>query len=160
MKPEFWGKMLPHLFSADWYIGGWALLTGVLLFVVRLKARDVSHWFSESPSARSLNTLISARRRLSIFYTLFTTFISIFPLLGMFGTVQALVGLDLTGEMDGVKQHFFEALTSTAWGIIFAIIFKLLHAWLVAHDAEEMLDRSGRFLDSREAPVMPRRPEP
>ena len=119
MKPEFWGKMLPHLFSADWYIGGWALLTGVLLFVVRLKARDVSHWFSESPSARSLNTLISARRRLSIFYTLFTTFISIFPLLGMFGTVQALVGLDLTGEMDGVKQHFFEALTSTAWGIIF-----------------------------------------
>ena len=157
---DFWGKMLPHLFSADWYIGAWAILTGVLLFFVRTKAKDIAHWFAESPADRSVQTLTVSRRRLSILYTLFTTCISIFPLWGMFGTVRSLVALDLDGAAEAVRGHFFEALTSTAWGIIFAIIFKLLHAWLVAHDAEEMLDRSGRFLDSREAPVMPRRPEP
>ncbi|MBQ5335038.1 MAG: MotA/TolQ/ExbB proton channel family protein [Oscillospiraceae bacterium] len=159
MKPEFWSKMFPHLFSADWYIGGWALLTGVLMFYVRLKAKDVARWFEEAPASRSLTALTGSRRRLSIVYTLFTTFISIFPLLGMFGTVQALVGLDLTGEMEGVKQHFFEALTSTAWGIIFAVIFKVLHAAFAAHDAEEMLAKSGRFLDARERPGAARQEE-
>ena len=48
----------------------------------------------------------------------------------MFGTVAALLGLDLSaGDMTNIKNNFFLALTSTAWGIIFSIIFKILHAW-------------------------------
>ena len=160
MQPEFWSKMLPHLFSADWYIGAWAVLTAVLLVFVRLKARDITHWFAGPPGDRSLSALRINRRRLSILYTLFTTFISIFPLWGMFGTVKALVALDLSGALDAVREHFFEALTSTAWGIIFAIAFKILNAWLVSHDAEEMLARSGRFLDARDAGTPLRREEP
>ena len=159
VQPEFWSKMLPHLFSADWYIGVWAVVTAVLLVFVRLKAKDIAAWFAGPPADRSLTALRSSRRRLSILYTLFTTFISIFPLWGMFGTVKALVALDLSGELTAVREHFFEALTSTAWGIIFAIIFKILHAWLVAHDAEEALARSGRFLDLREPAAPGRREE-
>ncbi len=67
----------------------------------------------------------------SRFYTLFVTMISIFPLLGMLGTVIGLLGLDLaSGDMDNIRNNFFIALTSTAWGIIFSVIFKFLHAWI------------------------------
>ena len=62
-------------------------------------------------------------------YTIFLTIISIFPLLGMLGTVNGLLGLDLaSGDMENIKNNFFIALTSTAWGIIFSIIFKILDA--------------------------------
>ena len=47
----------------------------------------------------------------------------------MFGTVAALLGLDLSaGDMTNIKNNFFVALTSTAWGIIFSVIFKIIHA--------------------------------
>lgn len=59
-----------------------------------------------------------------------TTLITIFPLLGMLGTVTSLilVGQTASIEIDNVKSSFFTALTSTALGIVFAIIFKLIYA--------------------------------
>ena len=48
---------------------------------------------------------------------------------GMFGTVRALIRINLSGEMDSFRQEFFGALTSTAWGIIFAVVFKLINAY-------------------------------
>ena len=57
-------------------------------------------------------------RILEILYALFTTMITIFPLLGMFGTVAGLLGLDFD-DLENIKNNFFVALTSTAWGIIF-----------------------------------------
>lgn len=75
----------------------------------------------------------------SKFYTLFVTMISIFPLLGMLGTVIGLLGLDLaSGDMDNIKNNFFIALTSTAWGIIFSVIFKVAHAWIVDNVEEQI----------------------
>jgi len=68
---------------------------------------------------------------LSRLYTLFTTMITLFPLLGMLGTVCGLLGLDLAPDnMDNIKNSFFLALTSTAWGIIFSVIFKVLNAFI------------------------------
>ncbi len=65
-------------------------------------------------------------------YTVFVTMISVFPLLGMLGTVFGLLGLDLAnGNMSNIRDNFFHALTSTAWGIIFAVIFKIVHACMV-----------------------------
>lgn len=62
--------------------------------------------------------------------TIFVSLISLFPLLGMFGTVCGLLGLDLaTGDMENIKNNFFMALTSTAWGIIFSVLFKLVYAF-------------------------------
>ncbi|MBO4457398.1 MAG: MotA/TolQ/ExbB proton channel family protein [Butyrivibrio sp.] len=73
-------------------------------------------------------------------YNIFITMISIFPLLGMLGTVFGLLGLDLaSGDMDNIKNNFFIALTSTAWGIIFSVIFKILHA-VIASGVEEVLE--------------------
>ena len=48
----------------------------------------------------------------------------------MFGTVTALLGLDLSGDaaVTSARTGFFNALTSTTWGIIFALIFKIVNA--------------------------------
>ncbi|MCI7768453.1 MAG: MotA/TolQ/ExbB proton channel family protein [Oscillospiraceae bacterium] len=62
-------------------------------------------------------------------YTLFLTLISIFPLLGMFGTVKALLELDMSQDLSVLQQNFFSALTSTAWGIIFSVIFKIVNSF-------------------------------
>ena len=39
-------------------------------------------------------------------------------------TYQQLMNLYSSGDMENVKANFFAALTSTAWGIIFSILFK------------------------------------
>lgn len=66
---------------------------------------------------------------LDIPYTVFVTLISIFPLLGMLGTVIALLGLDLSGDTESLKANFFMALDTTMWGIIFAVVFKIVNAF-------------------------------
>lgn len=86
----------------------------------------------------------------SKFYTLFVTMISIFPLLGMLGTVVGLLGLDLaSGDMDNIKNNFFVALTSTAWGIIFSVIFKIIHAW-IADNIEEQIETAKKLAEEIE----------
>lgn len=59
----------------------------------------------------------------------FVTIISIFPLLGMLGTVQSLLNLDIAGDMDGLKNNFFQALDTTKLGIIYAVVYKVLYAF-------------------------------
>ena len=139
--------MLPHLFSADWYIGVWAVLTVVLFVIILRQTKDMQELLQSKQPDAELQMLRKQRKRLSICYSLFTTFISIFPLWGMFGTVRALLVLDMSAETQGVQEHFFEALTSTAWGILFAIGFKVLNAWFISYKAEEQLEKSDRLLN-------------
>ncbi len=62
--------------------------------------------------------------------TVFVSLLSLFPLLGMLGTVNGLLGLDLSnGDMENIRANFFIALTSTAWGIIFSVLFKFFFAF-------------------------------
>ena len=143
----FWDKMLPHLFAADWYIGVWAVLTIVFFFIILRINKDMQEQLRSAKPDTDLQMLRKQRKRLSICYSLFTTFISIFPLWGMFGTVRALLVLDMSAETQGVQEHFFEALTSTAWGILFAIGFKVLNAWFVSYKSEELLEKSDRLLN-------------
>ena len=137
-------KMLPHLFSQDWYIGAWALLTVVLLFLTRRLTKEVQ---TLTAPDSELKMLRAQRQKLNVCYSLFTTFISVFPLWGMFGTVISLLSLNMGGDLSAVQENFFTALTSTAWGIIFAILFKVLNAWLISSAAEDVLEKSGRILD-------------
>lgn len=57
-------------------------------------------------------------------YSLFINITGIFPLLGILGTVVSLLGL--VSDMENVTGNFYGALTSTFWGLIFAILFKFL----------------------------------
>ena len=99
---------------------------------------------SNKPFSKYLYFLINT------FYTLFTTMITIFPLLGMLGTVSGLLGLDLAnGDMDNIKNNFFIALTSTAWGIVFSVIYKIINA-LFSSGIEEQIENAKQLSMSKE----------
>lgn len=68
---------------------------------------------------------VSAMRAAAVSrYTLYVNLTGIFPLLGILGTVISLIGI--VGNTSGIEGSFFAALTSTFWGLVFAILFKVL----------------------------------
>lgn len=60
-------------------------------------------------------------------YTLFTNITAIFPLLGIFGTVMSLLK---SSNADDLPANFLMALTTTAAGLIAAMIFKFLDSFI------------------------------
>lgn len=73
----------------------------------------------------SAEDLLDLREKMNKAYAGYSNFTTMFPLFGMLGTVWALIPMVNTiGTTD--TSHFFSALTSTAWGIIAAILFKVL----------------------------------
>ena len=76
--------------------------------------------------------------RASFFYTLFLNITAVFPLMGILGTVWSL--MKLTGA-DDISANFGMALRTTLWGLIFAIVFKLLDS-LISPKLERALDEA------------------
>lgn len=76
-------------------------------------------------------TLINHRRQMNLSYTIFENITTIFPLMGLLGTVISLI--PMVKSIGTIEQGlFFSALTSTFWGIVFAIIFKAINGYLEA----------------------------
>lgn len=73
--------------------------------------------------------LLKYRTAMNRSYALYTNLTSIFPLLGMLGTVCSLIPMVNTIGT-GSAGSFFSALTSTFWGIVFAMLYKALDATL------------------------------
>ena len=63
----------------------------------------------------------------------------------MLGTVKSLLVLNFGDEnaILNAKSSFFDALTSTAWGIIFAILFKVINAVISKHTEDNIEKISG-----------------
>lgn len=122
MEESFLQKLFSSITSTDSYILIFAVLALVFLLTSLWLAHAVDKDLQQNQPVKRIHQL------LGVFYTLFITFISLFPLLGMFGTVRALLELDLSGDLELIKLKFFNALTSTAWGIICSVIFKIIHA--------------------------------
>ena len=61
-------------------------------------------------------------------YSMYTNLTGIFPLLGILGTVISLI--PMVQDMANMQGNFFVALTSTLWGLVFAIVFRVLDATL------------------------------
>ena len=122
---------------------GFMLVTIVLSKAIERRAKE----WEQNKNVKFSKFLLHGTNK---FYTLFVTMISIFPLLGMLGTVVGLLGLDLaSGDMDNIKNNFFVALTSTAWGIIFSVIFKIIHAW-IADNVEEQIETAKKLAEEIE----------
>lgn len=68
--------------------------------------------------------IVKMRNRTGKLYSIFVNLTGIFPLLGILGTVVSLLGL--VDDSSNVVGNFYGALTSTFWGLIFAIIFKFM----------------------------------
>ena len=87
------------------------------------------------------------REKMNKTYALYSNFTTIFPLLGMLGTVWALIPMVNTiGTTD--TSNFFSALTSTLWGIIVAILFKVLDS-TVSYKIEDNEKRIEFLLSNR-----------
>ena len=69
-------------------------------------------------------TVVNMRNQTGKLYSLFVNLTGIFPLLGILGTVTSLLGL--VADSSDVTGNFYGALTSTFWGLVFAIVFKFL----------------------------------
>ncbi|MBR7039085.1 MAG: MotA/TolQ/ExbB proton channel family protein [Oscillospiraceae bacterium] len=86
--------------------------------------------------------MVDLRGALELRYSLFVNLTSILPLLGMLGTVIALIGM--SGNMDAAEvpvDQFFSALYTTAAGIVFAVANKMLDSVVsvkVAANAKEV----------------------
>ena len=68
--------------------------------------------------------VVAMRSKMGRWYSLYINLTGIFPLLGILGTVTSLLGL--VSDMSDVQGSFYSALTSTFWGIVFAMLFKFL----------------------------------
>ena len=134
--------LLKSIFTTDVLILVFAGLTLLCLFYCRRKSREIRQYVRDWEVLGEVRLSKYVHSQLRTAYSLFTTMISIFPLLGMFGTVWGLLGMDQAGgDMSLMQGNFFGALTSTAWGIIFSIVFKLIHA-LVRDDLEDQIEAS------------------
>ena len=71
---------------------------------------------------------LALRKRSESLYAVFVNVTAIFPLLGILGTVVSL--LPMVADLSNMQMNFFSALTSTFWGLVFAILFKLLDGFL------------------------------
>ena len=135
-------KLFESITTNDSYI----LWIGIFTFIVGLycfiRAIIIRNHIEEWNRTNCISTASIIRNDLAVAYNLFLTLISIFPLLGMFGTVMGLLNVDfVAGNMDNVKANFFTAHTSTAWGIIFSIVFKIINA-LVANHIEAQIEEA------------------
>lgn len=138
MDTPFWAKLFSSIAGENTYILLFAVIVGICWAAVLVLKKSVTQARAGSEKYRWLRGL----------YEFFLTGITIFPLLGMFGTVKALLSLDFANDLAGAQIRFFDALTSTAWGIIFAVIFKILNA-VIASDMERLIETEERRLRHR-----------
>jgi chemotaxis protein MotA len=71
----------------------------------------------------SLHGLQELREKEVFYYHVFDTINSVFPLMGILGTVIGLLRM-IGLESQTIMDNFTVALTSTFWGLVFAIIYK------------------------------------
>lgn len=138
-----------NLLSLDGLIIGIAILNGYWFYKCKKQTDIIYNHFNSQDKIRNLNEeqkkavmtitepseerrlspeeLLNAREEMNKDYALVTSVTTAFPLLGMLGTVISLLNMsELIGtEATGI---FLSALTSTFWGIVFAIAYKGLDA--------------------------------
>ena len=139
---SFFGKMLASV-GTDWYIFVSAAICVACLVVIRLSNKKIDRSFELWKSENYYSNFIY--KALTLSSSIFVTLITIFPLLGMFGTVKSLLALNFMDEnaILNARNSFFDALTSTAWGIIFAVIFKVINAVISKHTEDNIEKISG-----------------
>jgi len=137
---------LNNLLGFDWII---FVMAGVNVFVYYLVLRDANRIYNhfnaqdrivnlnsdvklalrESTSGDSTrltaSELLKLREQTNKSYAYYSNITTMFPLMGMLGTVVSLIPMvNSIGTM--ATELFFAALTSTLWGIIAALVFKFL----------------------------------
>ena len=124
-------ELIPILFSNiykyDMIIFVAALINLFVYFFTMSRARrlyDVMHPMAKARNTMQEAKIVDMRKATTSAYTTYINITAIFPLLGILGTVMSL--LNMAQDLENVQVNFFAALTSTFWGLIFAIFYKLI----------------------------------
>ena len=121
MSYAFWAKAIVPII---WFFAGLCVAFFVISLRQARKIDKVIRTKSENDFKKEMYY------NLNIPYTIFNAIVSIFPLLGMLGTVLALLSLDISESTESMKNNFFQALDTTMWGIVFAAIFKFANSFV------------------------------
>ena len=160
---SFWQIIGKNLLGFDLIIFFTAMANGLLFYFVRKNTEELyrqlhivffipSHSRNPEEAAYRVTNvdeekIIDLRKKSESLYTVYVNLTAIFPLLGILGTVVSL--LPMVSEMADMQQNFFAALTSTFWGLIFSILFKLLDS-LVSPKIEDNDKNVALLLQRRE----------
>jgi len=118
----------------------------VSLLIDRVKGRE--------ENKLDLNALIGMRSDEIHYYSIFSSINSAFPMMGMLGTILSLLRMVEMTQQE-VTLNFTVALTSTFWGLVFALAFKAVDATLypmVEQNRENLkmlLERVDLYSDGR-----------
>lgn len=145
-------KMFSSIISSDTVILIVAVLTGIIYYNIRKKKNEFRESFFKWKQERRFKKIYAKTTSLKKWHNIFITLISFFPLLGMLGTVVALLRLDLTEANESVKNNFFDALTSTAWGIVFSLIFKAANAFIET-EVQDYIDKAEKIIEDNEEEI-------
>lgn len=84
---------------------------------------------SKNKQTMNLHELEGLREKETFYYHMYGTITMIFPLMGILGTVIGLLRM-VGSNMDSIINNFTIALTSTFWGLLFAIIFRTIDGFV------------------------------
>jgi len=119
------------------------LVNGFILYITNIKlkyfreaiyrpndlaARKKNEEIIDKVTKEDLNKIKKARAEANGYYSIFANVIAIFPLLGLLGTVISLINVAGDGSFENTQYSFMLSLTSTLWGMIFAILYKICDA--------------------------------
>jgi len=145
---DIFGVFLKNLARFDWIILVLAAVNAIVYCTTRARIERIYYHFNRQDHFTNLcedaktsirahtraeqkqltaGELLSCREAMNKWYALYENLTTMFPLLGMLGTVISLIPMvnAIGSETSGL---FFSALTSTFWGIVCALVFKLLDA--------------------------------
>ncbi|MCQ2597624.1 MAG: MotA/TolQ/ExbB proton channel family protein [Treponema sp.] len=129
------------------------LVIYILLIVWNTKTRNILHPEANKTvgmgaegklTPKDKDELSRKRSKLTLLYSIFANFTAIFPLLGILGTVASL----MTNTRDTMMDNLMIALNTTLLGVIFAIFFKALDAFVSAR-MELNLEEIDMVLDKK-----------
>lgn len=115
--------------------------------------KEIEKHYKEHLNVSGESKVIKLRKSAFTNYSMYQSITQIFPLMGILGTVSSLIPMVSSIGNEANTSLFFSALTSTFWGIVFAIIFKSINGYLDAtlSEVEKELDlyieRNTRLLD-------------
>jgi len=160
---SFWSVIWQNILGFDGFIFLAAIANGFFYALARKHTMRLYHRLHimvflpsrrEDPDAvaeelRSVDEeeIVSLRKSSESWYGVFANVTSLFPLLGILGTVISL--LPMVAELSDMQQNFFAALTSTFWGLVFAIVYKFMDGFL-ASKIEDNDKNVALLLDRRE----------
>lgn len=153
---SFFSVIFKNFLGYDLVIFIAAVITGVIYYRLSRSAEtlynkmhltvfvpdgDTSRREADSDMSEIRETdLVQMRNKTGRLYSIFVNLTGIFPLLGILGTVVSLLGL--ADDTANITDNFYIALTSTFWGLVFAITFKFLDGVICARieDNEKNVD--------------------